>query len=81
MRKPDGAPSNRDMDVRSHCSGAKSEPAIGSEQKPATPLELCLAAEVKSLRAEAQNLPPGDLRDYIEEVAKYAEVLLFELRR
>ena len=81
MRKPDGAPSNRDMDMRPHCRGAKSEAAIGSEQMPATPLELCLAAEIKSLRAETQNLPPGDLRDYIEEVAKYAEVLLSELRR
>jgi hypothetical protein len=40
-----------------------------------------LADEAKSLRAEAECLPPGDLRNAVEEIAQYAEMLLSKLRK
>jgi hypothetical protein len=43
--------------------------------------EQHLADEAKSLRAEAECLPPGDLRNAVEEIAQYAEMLLSELRK
>jgi hypothetical protein len=43
--------------------------------------EQHLADEAKSLRAEAECLPPGDLRNAVEEIAQYAEMLLSKLRK
>ncbi len=43
--------------------------------------EQHLADEAKSLRAEAECLPSGYLRNAVEEIAQFAEMLLSELRK
>ena len=48
---------------------------------PAGLLEQRLTDEVTRLRAEAAELPPGDLRSAVEEIATFAEALLDKLRR
>ena len=47
---------------------------------PAGLLEQRMTDEVTRLRAEAAELPPGDLRSAVEEIATFAEALLDKLR-
>ena len=44
-------------------------------------LEKQLMFEVQILREEAKSLPPGDMRDAVEEVAQCAERLLAAVRK
>jgi hypothetical protein len=44
-------------------------------------VEQRLTDEVTRLRAEAAELPPGDLLSAIDEIAAFAETLLDKLRR
>jgi hypothetical protein len=52
-----------------------SEPYL-KRSKASRALQDRLAAEALSLREEAQALPPGDLRQTVEEIAGYAEMLI-----
>ena len=71
------------MGIRFGAGGFQSQPAAEHAGKRALErfIEMQLSDEIRALRAEARCLPPGDLRDYVEGVAKYAEVLLCEMRR